>query len=123
MSRPIRPLSRCWAWSTEPSESSGNPGVGVHNSYFLLGAGVRGSVTPPTTTTTVCIRAGCQGQVSPAGEIQTSVGKGRQGRNEEVKLLRFPGSKVRGETWELLTLDKQSFLPVGKLRPVEGKWP
>lgn len=49
--------------------------------------------------------------------------KGRQGRNEEVKLLRFPGSKAGGEGLELLTLDKQSFLLVGKLRPGEGKWP
>lgn len=57
------------------------------------------------------------------GGIQTSVEKGRQGRNEEVKLLRFPGSKARGEGLGLLTLDKQSFLLVGKLRPVEGKWP
>lgn len=70
----------------------------------------------------MCIRAGCQGQVGPAGEIQTSVEKGRPGRNEEVKLLRFPGSKAGGEGLELLTLDKQSFLLVGKLRPVEGKW-
>lgn len=57
------------------------------------------------------------------GEIQTSVEKGRQGRNEEVKLRRFPGSKARGEGLGLLTLDKQSFLQVGKLRSVEGKWP
>lgn len=98
MSRPICPLSLCWDWNTEPCLSL--LGTLGWIPEFLLPPRSRcqGQCDHPTTTTsTVCIRAGCQGQVSPAGAIQTSVEKGRQGRNEEVKSLgsQAPKSEVK----------------------------